>query len=157
MPGCALPLKLSVYCDKGFFKRDYSEIKVFFSKLSWNVFYQACIEKDNMIREDRSSLEAAKDALLMLPITQSAWYRRCGALLRNHNRSSFEHKWRYIKQKEQFFSKGIVTYFSLDHVVTLFSHLRHKAIHVYHLLGVHLLHQRVNGNERSRASDASTK
>ena len=72
MPGCALPLKLSVYCDKGFFKRDYSEIKVFFSKLSWNVFYQACIEKDNMIREDRSSLEAGKDALLMLPITQSA-------------------------------------------------------------------------------------
>ena len=41
MPGFALSLKLSVYCDKGFLKRDYSEIKVFFSKLSWNVFYQA--------------------------------------------------------------------------------------------------------------------
>ena len=30
------------------------------------------IEKDNMIRKDGSSLAAWKDALLMLPITQSA-------------------------------------------------------------------------------------
>ena len=72
MPGCALSLIL------------FEVICLFSIKLY--------IEKDNMIRKDRSSLAAGKDALLMLPITQSAWYRRCGALLRNHNRSSFEHK-----------------------------------------------------------------
>ena len=72
MPGCALSLKLSVYCDKGFFKRDYSEIKVFFLNFPELFSIKLCIEKDNMIRKDGSSLAAWKDALLMLPITQSA-------------------------------------------------------------------------------------
>ena len=52
MPGCALSLIL------------FEVICLFSIKLY--------IEKDNMIRKDRSSLAAGKDALLMLPITQSA-------------------------------------------------------------------------------------
>ena len=87
------------------------------------------------------------------------WRHLCFCPLIGHekNQSKSERNWAYqIKSKWYLVSKEFESYFSLDHVVSLFSHLCDKAIHVYHLLSFHLLHQRVYCNEGSRASDTST-
>ena len=49
------------------------------------------------------------------------------------------------------------THLCLNHIVSLFPHLCHKSIHIYHPLSFHLLHERVNCNKAARSSNTGTK
>lgn len=58
---------------------------------------------------------------------------------------------------EPFMFRNLSVYLSLHHKISLFSHLANKSIDVHHLFRVHLFHQRIDGDEATRSSNASAK
>ena len=54
-----------------------------------------------------------------------------------------------------FMFRNLSAYLSLHHKIPLISHLGNKPIHVHHLFGFHLFHQRIDGDEATCSSNAS--